>query len=258
MNAPHISKANFAALLELAESRFHAWRMKELSPAEALGISDLKKQNLTSAGRAFSAIRIYRELLEREVRERIGFYSVVARESGSSDMLSERCLEEYRHRIMTTVLHATAALRDHAERDVCAAGDGRTAAMPNENQYVQLQAEIQDVVNTELRVLEAEGKLAGAAATSPSKLGQAKEQERERNATAVRVRRKPQPGILPTHGTVPKGIAATALGCSIRTVERYAKDKLLTPITSGNSKRYKASELKVILDSKHPRQTPTK
>jgi hypothetical protein len=162
MNEPDISKADFSALLELAESRFHAWHLKELTPELNRRTSDLKMQNLTSGGRAAHAMRIYRELLERDVRERIGFYAALARDSGNPEMLSKRRLEEYRDRIMTTVRHALAGLKEHIERDARAAGFPESA-LPTEQRYIQLRAEILDVVNAELRVIEAEGKLVGRA-----------------------------------------------------------------------------------------------
>jgi hypothetical protein len=161
VNAPDFSKGGFAALLELAESKFHAWHLKELRPELERRISELEKQNLTSGGLAVCAIGIYREFLEREVRQRIGLYAAVAREAGSSEMLSKGRIEEYRDRIMTTVGHCAAALKDHIERDARAAGDLPESALPNEHRYLQLEVEILDVVNAELRPLEAEGKPAG-------------------------------------------------------------------------------------------------
>jgi hypothetical protein len=160
MNAPDISKADFAALLERAESKFSAWRLKELIPERDRRIDELKNQKLSSGGRAVHARRIYRELLEREVRQRIGFYAAVAHESGNLEMLSKARLEEHRDRIMTSVGYATDTLKGDIERDVRAAGDRPESALPVGQRYIQLRAEIRDVVNAELRVLEAEGKLA--------------------------------------------------------------------------------------------------
>ena len=166
MNPPDISKADFSALLELAESRFDAWHRRELRPERDRRLSELQKQNLTSGGRAVFAMRTYRALLEREVRERIGFYSAVAHESGNPEMLSKPRLEEYRDLIMISVKHAIGALMDQIERDATAAGDILKSVLPDQHRYVQLRAEILDVVNAELRVLEAEWKLAGRAETN--------------------------------------------------------------------------------------------
>ncbi len=159
MGAPDLSKAYFAALLELAEARFYASHRKELRPERDRRIGDLKNQSLTSGVRAVFAMRIYRELWEREVLTRICFYATIARESANSEMLSKRCFAEYKQLVIASVVHSAAALKRNVERDVRAAGDMQESALPNVQRYVRLQAEILDVVNAELRVLEAEGKL---------------------------------------------------------------------------------------------------
>src|SRR5437660_1288011 len=122
MNTLDLSKADFAALLEIAESQFYAWQLKEIQPERERRIGELRKQNLTIGGRAFYAIEIYRDLLEREVRQRIGFYVQVTHDSGNREMLSKARLEEYRVRVMTTVGHASMALKDRIKRDAHAAG----------------------------------------------------------------------------------------------------------------------------------------
>ena len=157
MNPLDTSNAGFPALLKLAESKFKAWRLKELLPERDRRLGELKKQNLTCGGRAIHALRIHREFLEREVRERIGFYAAAAHESRNLEMLSKSRLEEHGDRIMTSVGADTGALKGHIERDSRAAGDG--TALPNAQRYAHLEAEILDIVNAELRVLEAEGNL---------------------------------------------------------------------------------------------------
>jgi hypothetical protein len=87
-------------------------------------------------------------------------------------MLSESRLEEYRQLIMTTVGHHINTLRDHIGQDAAASGNSPESTLPNANRYVQLQAEILDLVNAELLILEAEGNLTKeadqAGATEPS------------------------------------------------------------------------------------------
>jgi hypothetical protein len=214
MNVTDISEADFAALLELAESRFHAWRLKELHPERDHRIGELKKQNLRSGGRAVSAMRIYRELLEREVRERIGFYAAVAHESRNPEMLSKSRLEEHRDRVMTTVGHATAGLKAQIERDARAAGDIPESALPHEQRYIQLKAEIFDVVNSELRVLEAEGKLARAHAVRDH-------QKRESVPSAVE-----RVEAIPAGLGSPRRLAATIVSPnSARQMEAYMESR---------------------------------
>jgi len=105
VNAPDISNADFAALLELVKSRFYAWHLKELRPERDRRVGELNQQRLRTGKWAVHLFQIYSELLECEVRERIALYAGVARESGSSEMLSKRRIEEFRQRIMTTVGH---------------------------------------------------------------------------------------------------------------------------------------------------------
>lgn len=131
MNASDSGKADVAALLKLVESRHCAWYLKEVRPEQDRRIGELENQNLTSAGRAIHAFRICRELLERDVRGWIGIYADVARESGSSEMLSKQHLEEFRERIMFSVRSACGALKGSIERYARAAGDVPELALPN-------------------------------------------------------------------------------------------------------------------------------
>jgi hypothetical protein len=160
MNVPDKSKVGFAALLELAESKFHAWHLKELRPERSRRISELKNENLSFQGKVLREMRTDRELLELQTRRRIAFYAEVAHESDNAEMLSQVRLGEFRQRIVDSVeifCKARMTKLGHAAR---AAGEPLESP-PSEHQYRQLQAEILDVVNAELRVLEAEGKLAG-------------------------------------------------------------------------------------------------
>jgi integrase len=64
-----LTKASFAALLDLAESRFRAWQAKKLRPKLDGLISELHRQDYTLKQRAIYALQIYRKFLEREVRD---------------------------------------------------------------------------------------------------------------------------------------------------------------------------------------------
>jgi hypothetical protein len=160
MNRSDIGEADFPALLDLAERKYRAWCLEELVPDEARRISELKKQSLSSAGRAFYAIRISRELQERAVCKRIGFYAEVARDWQSSEMLTEPRLREYLKLILRTVRHSIAGLKCSIEQDARITGDAPESALPQKLRYVNLRSAILNVAKAELRVLEAEGKLA--------------------------------------------------------------------------------------------------
>jgi hypothetical protein len=162
MGAPDLGKADFAALLELAESKFNRWLRKEVLPERDRRLLGLKSQRLMFGGRAFQMQRIYEEFLCREVRGHIGFYAEVAHDSGNPEMLSVQRLAERREHIMTSVGHACAALKDTIKRDARAEGnvsETQLQALLDEKLYEQLSGRILNVVNDEIGVLEAEGNL---------------------------------------------------------------------------------------------------
>ncbi len=156
MNTPEI---DVPALLELAESRFRAWLLTELVPERKRQFDGLRTRNLSSSGRATQALRISSELLQREVRQRIHCYAETARQRTAPELYTEIHLNELRQKIMASVAATLDALKDMVERDAHAAGDVPPSAFPPQARYTQVRSEILDVVNAELRVLAAEGKL---------------------------------------------------------------------------------------------------
>jgi hypothetical protein len=167
VGAPDPARSEFAGLLAKAEAKYAAWHLKELRPERDNRLNELKRQHLTSGQRAVYAFRIYRELLEREVRQRIAFYSEVAHEPGHSEMLAKPRLDEVRQLFMTSVRHAVAALKDRTLADIQAAGEIPEIALPNESRYTHMEAQILDVINSELNVLEVEGRLVQPAESAP-------------------------------------------------------------------------------------------
>jgi len=163
MAEPDLSKADFAALLDLSEKKFNRWLRKKLLPERDRRLGELKNQRLTFGGRASHAAGINEELLSRKVRKRIGFYAGVAHDSGNPEMLSAQRLAEFRDRIMTSVGLACARMKNDIEMEARAVGnvsEAQLQALLNEQLYAQLRARVFDVVNAELGVLEAEGELA--------------------------------------------------------------------------------------------------
>lgn len=152
MDAP-----GFEELLELASSRFYRWQHKVLRPERDRRIKEVGTLDMRANGRAALCIEIYRELLQREVRKRITIYRNVAGEFPGSDMFSPSRLETLRKLIMTNVEAAVAGLKDRIEMSAHAAGD--LLPPPQQSAYTGLASNILDVVNDELRVLEAEGRL---------------------------------------------------------------------------------------------------
>jgi len=140
VDEPDLGKPDLTALHELAESKYRAWHWKRLRPKLGRRIRELKLQKLSGIGRACYSIRIYRELLERAVRKRIGFYPAIAHESRHSEMLAKLRLDEFQQLIMTSVGYAAATLKDHITMDNRAAGDVPESALPSQNHYRQLEA----------------------------------------------------------------------------------------------------------------------
>ncbi|MBI1789595.1 MAG: hypothetical protein HYR60_18840 [Acidobacteria bacterium] len=113
---------------------------------------------LSSLGRAIHWRRICQEFLERDVRERIAIYKRVADEKRCPEMLSKAHLDRLRERIMTTVHTTCGAFRDQIERDCRVAGDANPLQIDASVQRIPfIESAILDVVNAELRVLQAEG-----------------------------------------------------------------------------------------------------
>ena len=120
-------------------------------------LDELHHQNLVTAGRAFNRFVIYDELLKREVKERIRIYKSVADEYGCVKLLSKAHLHAFCQTIMTTVSNACLTVQELNERDYRAVGEN--APVPQAGRYEALKATILTVVNTELDVLETEGRL---------------------------------------------------------------------------------------------------
>jgi hypothetical protein len=193
MSGPDPGSPDFSALLEVAEAKYDRWRLRESQPERNRRLDALKYQKLTSSGRAVHALRIYRELLELEARKRILYYALTARKPTGSEMLSKRRLTEFRERIMRHVKAALGALKDSVRQDACAAGDVSPSALPAQHRYDQVQYEILNIVNAELRVLEAEGKLtihgeAVVEAGAPNKRGRPQKIPDERKAAALKAK----------------------------------------------------------------------
>jgi hypothetical protein len=162
IEASDMANPDFQNLLDLAEAEFSAWRNREIIPEREGSMAKLHTLSLSPPGRAFRSFEIYRELLEREVRERIKVYGAVAERFGNREMLSKKRLDEHRDRIMTTVKSSCASLKQRIEGDFAAAGRGFFTALPPHLRYTHLESDILDVVLDEIRILGAKGAILGA------------------------------------------------------------------------------------------------
>lgn len=156
---------NFAALLELSESRFRLWQRKELRPERDRRTKEIEQQHVSIAGRAVLLLRLERELLEKECLQWITVYADVARETGNPDMLSERRLTEFERRVEISVGVGIASLCGRLQRVAHAAG----SAPPNRDRFIHLKAATIDAVKVAFRVLKAEAKLAESTMPEPRK-----------------------------------------------------------------------------------------
>jgi hypothetical protein len=143
-------------LVAHAQARFMKWHQK-LRKNRDDRLRELHRLNLGAAGRAVHRFTIYEELLTREVKRRIKIRKAVADKYNAVELLSKAQLDVFREVIMTSVTWACAALRDHNEMDFRAVGE--RGPFPETNRYEGLKGRILSVVNTELEVLETEGRL---------------------------------------------------------------------------------------------------
>jgi hypothetical protein len=160
-----LTEATEISLFALSEAKYQRWLQKESIPERNRRLSQLKTQNLSTAGRAHFAFETFEELSARRVRKRIDFYKRVARASGCPEMFSKPRLEALRQLVVSTVASEAMCLRDHIARDASAAGDLSPTvlqALLDERLYDQYRARVLNIVNAELRVLEAEGNVPAA------------------------------------------------------------------------------------------------
>ena len=171
MSASDLGAADFAPLLELAESRFSRWHQRELRPERNQRLRELNRQCATvgTAGKNIHLLRLERELLEKACLRRIAFYFEVAQERQRQEMLSGHFLAKLRQRIETSVGTSLTALRGRIQRAAHAVGLA-DSAVPHEGRYTQLRSELLDVVDAELRVIAAERNLAGRASAPVKEL----------------------------------------------------------------------------------------
>lgn len=142
-------------LCALADARYHDWHARILRPEQDRLLAALEKQRVSS-GRALKVLRITQEFLRRAVRKRISIYKTVARQENGWGMLLKPRLDDFRNHIMRSVGATLSSRRSRTARQAAAAGYTRSA-LPPQQRYDDAVAEIREVVNTALVVLQAEG-----------------------------------------------------------------------------------------------------
>ena len=120
-------------------------------------LSALHHQNITFGGRTIQAFRLYYDHWKTLIKERVKAYKDVADVRRSSEMLSKERILEFHARIMTTVGFAIQSLQAHINRDHSASGT--IGQLPPPGRFTDLHQQLLVIVNDELRVLEAAGRV---------------------------------------------------------------------------------------------------
>jgi hypothetical protein len=145
---------DISKLLDHAQACFMDWYVSFREERERR-FTDLGRGDLSIGRRAVSAVRICEEMLVREVTKRIEIYKAVSDEYRNTEMLSTPLINQFREQVMTSVRSSIGELKGHLSRAHAAAGD--PTLLPDSQRFVTIEANILDVVNTKLRVLETEG-----------------------------------------------------------------------------------------------------
>jgi len=142
------------ALIDRIEKEFIAWRIRELAPEWKTRLDEVEKRDVDLGGRGCFALQVYRELVEREVREQVRLIAEVVPEYLDWSLVSTPHIDRVRQHIMKGVDAQLKGLRDRFKRRARAA-DYPLEHLPHAGRYRLVYGEILDVVNAELGVLEA-------------------------------------------------------------------------------------------------------
>ena len=156
MGSPNATDSRLAGLLELVNAGYQKWHGQKLRPTRERRLKALNGQRLSAAGWAFNAVEIFRELQEREVRRHVRIYADVARTKRCPEMLSGALLEDLRRHLQSSIEGSCQHLQGRINIRVMGGVDVTAAPLPGPEEFRQLQSCGLDVINAELRVLEAE------------------------------------------------------------------------------------------------------
>lgn len=156
MGSPNATDSRLVGLLELVSARYQKWHGQKLRPTRKRRLKALDRQQLSAAGWAFRAVEIFRDLQEREVRRHVRIYAEVARTKRCPEMFGSALLGKLRNSLVESIGGSCQHLRARIEIRVMGGVDVTAAPLPGQEHYRQLQSHALDVINDELRVLEAE------------------------------------------------------------------------------------------------------
>jgi hypothetical protein len=140
---------------DLADARYSDWSSRETRSHWTSLYDELNKEKRIPR-RVILGLRTAKQILTREVLERISVYENVAREFDRWEMLSKYGLDALRKRIVRSVSVKLASFRSRIRRQAAAVGYPQSA-LPPQRRYDDVLAELLALVNTALGRLLAEG-----------------------------------------------------------------------------------------------------
>ena len=150
------TNTRIAALLELVSARYERWHGQKLRPTREQQLRALDGERLSAWGWAFRAAEIFRVLQERVVRERVRLYAEVTRKKRCPEMLGSAPLADLRRDLERSIEGSCQHLQARIHIRVMGGVDVTAAPLPGPEEFRELQSCGLDVINAELRVLEAE------------------------------------------------------------------------------------------------------
>ena len=150
------TNTRIAALLELVSARYERWHGQKLRPTREQQLRALDGERLSASGWAFRATEIFRVLQERVVRERVRLYAEVTRKKRCPEMLGSAPLADLRRDLERSIEGSCQHLQARIHIRVMGGVDVTAAPLPGPEEFRELQSCGLDVINAELRVLEAE------------------------------------------------------------------------------------------------------
>ncbi len=159
----HLPEKRLTNVQEVAESRFRN-RQEELAYERPAKQEQLLDSELSPLGRASRRLERCKDALRRQVKERCAIQNAVAREYKCPEMLSKDELDRLEEQMNAWVANSVLGLQQCNSNEFFAAGtvSPSAAAAAQDRVAHEIPAQIVSVINAELGVLRAEGKILGA------------------------------------------------------------------------------------------------
>ena len=158
---PDTQEECLSGALELAEAKYARFVNKSRRDRDQLLDGLPPRQRF--GGRAHSLQDAFLKTTERRIRKWATIYKRVASEQRCSSLISKPEIESLRKRMLASTKAAEDALVDRVLQDAAAAGDANQLVVHAWEKNIRrtFQPTLLDVINSELSVLEAKGRVAG-------------------------------------------------------------------------------------------------